>query len=68
LIPNEQNDMLDRQRMEAMSLASNQMLENDREAPVLFVSFPFPEVFDQVKQSIPLYRVRQGLQLWSYLS
>jgi hypothetical protein len=43
--------MLDRQRLEAASLASTQMLEKGKEAPVLSVSFPFPEVFDQVKQS-----------------
>jgi len=45
------NDMLERQRMEAASLASIQMLEKGVESPMLSVSFPFPEVFDQVKLS-----------------
>jgi len=47
--------MLERQRMEAASLASTHMLERGSKAPELAVSFPFPEIFDQVKLSTMKY-------------
>jgi len=49
------SDMLERQRMEAASLASTHMLERGSKAPELAVSFPFPEIFDQVKLSTMKY-------------
>jgi hypothetical protein len=47
--------MLERQRMEAASLASTQLLERGSKVPTLSVSFPFPEIFDQVKASAMKY-------------
>jgi len=46
-----QRDMLERQRMEASSLANSQMMEKGEKVPELAVSFPFPEIFDQVHSS-----------------
>ncbi|KAK1746922.1 hypothetical protein QTG54_002266 [Skeletonema marinoi] len=46
-------DMLDRQAMEAESLAARQTAELvGKLAPMLRVSFPFPEVFEQAKQEL----------------
>ena len=46
-------DMLDRQTMEAESLAARQTAELvGKLAPMLRVSFPFPEVFKQAKQEL----------------
>jgi hypothetical protein len=46
-------DMLDRQIMEAESLAARQTAElAGNVAPMLRVSFPFPEVFEQAKQEL----------------
>lgn len=46
-------DMLDRQTMEAESLAARQTAELvGMLAPMLRVSFPFPEVFEQAKQEL----------------
>lgn len=46
-------DMLDRQTMEAESLAGRQTAELvGKLAPMLRVSFPFPEVFEQAKQEL----------------
>jgi len=46
-------DMLDRQIMEAESLAARQTAELvGKVAPMLRVSFPFPEVFEQAKQEL----------------
>ena len=48
-----QNDMLFRQEMEAESLAARQTSELDNErAPVLLVSFPFTQVFEQARQEL----------------
>ncbi len=39
--------------MEAESLAARQTLELDNErAPVLHVTFPFPQVFEQARQEM----------------
>ena len=47
------SDMLDRQTMEAESLAARQTAELvGMPAPMLRVSFPFPEVFEQAKQEL----------------
>ena len=47
------SDMLDRQTMEAESLAARQTAELvGKLAPMLRVSFPFPEVFEQAKQEL----------------
>ncbi|KAL3764398.1 hypothetical protein ACHAWU_004571 [Discostella pseudostelligera] len=47
------NDMLCRQEMEAEALAARQTSELDNErAPVLHVSFPFPQVFDMARQEM----------------
>lgn len=47
------NDMLHRQEMEAESLAARQTSDLDNErAPVLQVSFPFPQVFEQARQEM----------------
>mmetsp|Transcript_1130 Transcript_1130/g.673 ORF Transcript_1130/g.673 Transcript_1130/m.673 type:complete len:94 (+) Transcript_1130:1-282(+) len=43
--------MLDRQRMEATCLASNQSMEIGSTSPELAVSFPFPEVFEQAEKT-----------------
>jgi len=46
-------DMLDRQRMEAETMAATQTAENrGREAALLQVSFPFPDVFDHVRTKV----------------
>ena len=46
-------DMLDRQRMEAETMAAMQTAENrGRKAALLQVSFPFPELFDQVRTKV----------------
>ena len=46
-------DMLDRQTMEAESLAARQTAELvGKSAPMLNVSFPFPEVFEQAKREL----------------
>ena len=45
--------MLCRQVMEAESLAARQTCElTDKRAPMLQVSFPFPEVFEQARQEL----------------
>jgi len=47
------SDMLDRQMLEAESLAARQTSElPDKCAPLLQVSFPFPEVFKQARQEM----------------
>jgi hypothetical protein len=47
------NDMLDRQTLEAESLAAKQTAELvGKSAPMLRVCFPFPEVFEQAKQEL----------------
>jgi len=47
------NDMLDRQTMEAESLAARQTAElTDKRAPMSHISFPFPEVFEQAQQEM----------------
>ena len=38
--------------MEASSLARNQMLQSGLQVPELAVSFPFPEIFDQVRDEM----------------
>ena len=46
-------DMLDRQRMEAETMAAMQTTENlGRKAALLQVSFPFPDLFDQVRTRV----------------
>ena len=46
-------DMLDRQRMEAETMAAMQTAENrGRKAALLQVSFPFPDLFDQVRTKV----------------
>ena len=48
-----QDDMLCRQVMEAESLAARQTCElTDKRAPMLQLSFPFPEVFEQARQEL----------------
>ena len=48
-----QEEMLDRQVLEAESLASMQTAELPNEhAPMLKVNFPFPEVFKQARQEL----------------
>jgi hypothetical protein len=37
--------------MEASSLANSQIMEIGEKVPELAVSFPFPEIFDQVHSS-----------------
>lgn len=45
--------MLDRQTMEAESLAARHTAElTNKCAPMLQVSFPFPEVFEQARQEL----------------
>jgi hypothetical protein len=44
--------MVERQRIEAESLMHMQTLERGNNSPLLAVSFPFPEVFDQLKSSL----------------
>jgi len=47
------NDMLDRQMLEAESLAARHTADLPNEsAPTLQVSFPFPEVFEQARQEL----------------
>lgn len=43
--------MLERQRLEASSLANSQLMEKGEKVPELAVSFPFPEIIDQVHSS-----------------
>ena len=46
-------DMLDRQRMEAETMAAMQTAENrGRKAALLQVSFPFPDLFDQFRTKV----------------
>lgn len=46
-------DMLDRQRMEASALAAAQTAANGgRRAPLLRISFPFPKLFDEVRDEV----------------
>ena len=46
-------DMLDRQRMEAETMAAMQTAENrGRKAALLQVSFPFPDLFDQIRTKV----------------
>ena len=48
-----QDDMIDRQVLEAESLMSRQTAELPSErAPMLKVSFPFPEVFEQARKEM----------------
>lgn len=42
-------EMIERQRMEAESIMNTQALQIERKVPLLAVSFPFPEVFDQLE-------------------
>lgn len=44
-------DMLQRQQMESKSLAQSQMLETGNYVPQMSVSFPFPDIFQQVETS-----------------
>lgn len=44
--------MIDRQKMEAESLAARQTVELGRRAPTSQVSFPFPEVFEQARSEL----------------
>ena len=46
------NDMMERQMMEAESLSARQTLQLKRPAPMLQVSFPFPQVFEQAKNEL----------------
>mmetsp|Transcript_5028 Transcript_5028/g.10634 ORF Transcript_5028/g.10634 Transcript_5028/m.10634 type:complete len:1031 (+) Transcript_5028:134-3226(+) len=47
------HDMLDRQQMEASTMVAMQTAENrGKEAALLRVSFPFPELFDRVRSMV----------------
>ena len=46
------NDMMERQMMEAESLSARQTLQLKRSVPMLQVSFPFPQVFEQAKHEL----------------
>jgi len=46
-------EILDRQKMDASAIAARQTIENGgRKAPELKISFPFPEVFSQIRGRI----------------
>lgn len=44
--------MMERQVLESESLAARQTLHLKQRAPMLQVSFPFPEVFEQAKNEL----------------
>lgn len=50
--------MISRQEMEAQSLMRIQTLEKGTQSPLVAVSFPFPEVFDQLKSCLKLLSER----------
>ena len=53
------DSMLEIQRLEAEALAGTQTLERGEKVPELAISFPFPDVFKQIKESTIMHIERK---------